>query len=117
MYYRQPSEECVGDCILRGGYRFECEAICRMNPSSANYYSYNVYSMPTTYTPMAPFGISQAAHFSPTPVSYYEEEPIIGGYNQAVRCYDQCRMNGGGIESCCYSCGMAFYVASCSDLW
>jgi len=35
--YRQTFEDCVWDCIMKGGHRFECEDICRMNPSSANF--------------------------------------------------------------------------------
>ncbi|GCF76691.1 TPA: hypothetical protein ACGW7B_002585 [Bacillus nitratireducens] len=52
--YRQTFEDCVWDCIMKGGHRFECEDICRMNPSSANFYGYNSYLQPTVYSSIFP---------------------------------------------------------------
>ncbi|EOP48905.1 hypothetical protein IKQ_05279 [Bacillus cereus VDM053] len=56
--YRQTFEDCVWDCIMKGGHRFECEEICHMNPSSANFYGYNLHSIPTTSAPMVNLGLT-----------------------------------------------------------
>ncbi|OTW84084.1 hypothetical protein BK715_08845 [Bacillus thuringiensis serovar japonensis] len=92
--YRQPSEECIWDCIMKGGHRFECETICNMHPSTSNYYEHFPHSISTPYVPIAAQGMS----FS----SGYYSPPTIISINP--NCYIQCIRNGHSPWYCQNAC-------------
>ncbi|PED86299.1 hypothetical protein CN503_26855 [Bacillus cereus] len=94
--YRQSSEECIWDCIMKGGHRFECETICNMHPSISNYYGYSPHSIPTTYVPITTQSMSLSSDY--TPYSMPKIYPI------AVDCYAQCIRNGHSPWYCQNAC-------------
>lgn len=98
--YRQTFEECVWDCIMKGGHRFECEDICRMNPSSANFHGYNPHSIPTTSAPMSSYGTPWAYGYN----SYSQPTIYSSIFPIDPECYAQCMRNGHSTLFCQNAC-------------